>query len=270
MNLLIGENIRRLRRQRDLTQEEVAVHLGISPQSISKWERADGYPDITMLPSLANYFSISIDELIGMDKMAKTQKYDEIIDLWKENNRKGRHRDNVSLMRKSLKLFPNNSLLLVQLSTSLEKLDGTEEEKKRNLQESIAVQEQILHYSEDSEIRGATLYNICFAYWKNGEEEKALEQAGKLPNLYKARENALIYFLQGEKKREVAKTALVPLAMSLAAHLSVLAQEEENAAYFEKAEKILDILFDGEEDVITSIRSSLKERREAYDKTRER
>ncbi len=40
MNLLIGENIRRLRRQRDLTQEEVAVHLGISPQSISKWERA--------------------------------------------------------------------------------------------------------------------------------------------------------------------------------------------------------------------------------------
>lgn len=39
MNLLIGENIRKLRRRRDLTQEEVAAHLGISPQSISKWER---------------------------------------------------------------------------------------------------------------------------------------------------------------------------------------------------------------------------------------
>lgn len=43
MNLLIGENIKRIRRERDLTQEEVAAHLGISFQSISKWERGDGY-----------------------------------------------------------------------------------------------------------------------------------------------------------------------------------------------------------------------------------
>ena len=51
MNLRIGENIRRLRRERNLTQEEVAAHLGISFQSVSKWERCDGYPDITMLPA---------------------------------------------------------------------------------------------------------------------------------------------------------------------------------------------------------------------------
>ena len=78
MNLLIGENIRRLRRQRDLTQEEVAAHLGISPQSISKWERAEGYPDITMLPALANYFGVSVDELIGMEKIAKSQKKEQL------------------------------------------------------------------------------------------------------------------------------------------------------------------------------------------------
>lgn len=145
MNLLIGENIRRLRRQRDLTQEEVAAHLGISFQAISKWERADGYPDITMLPSLANYFGVSVDELIGMDEIAKSEKYDEINRLWTENNAKELHHDNVILIRNSLKTFPNNALLLVQLSTSLEKLDGTEEEKARYLRESIAVQEQILH-----------------------------------------------------------------------------------------------------------------------------
>ena len=56
MTLLICENIKRLRRERNLTQEEMAAHLGISFQSISKWERGDGYPDITMLPTLANYF----------------------------------------------------------------------------------------------------------------------------------------------------------------------------------------------------------------------
>ncbi len=59
MELMIGEKLKKLRRHRDLTQEEVATHLGISYQAISKWERGDGYPDITMLPALANYFAVS-------------------------------------------------------------------------------------------------------------------------------------------------------------------------------------------------------------------
>ena len=141
MNLLIGENIKRIRRERDLTQEEVAAHLGISFQSISKWERGDGYPDITMLPALANYFEMSVDELLGMSEIEKNDKYDEINRVWTENNKNGLHSENVALMRQALKTFPNNALLLVQLSTSLEKLGGTDDEKLRYLRESIAVQE---------------------------------------------------------------------------------------------------------------------------------
>ena len=119
MNLLIGENIKRMRRNRNLTQEEMAAHLGISFQSVSKWERGDGYPDITMLPALANYFGISVDELLGMSEIAKKAQYDEINRMWDENNKKGLHSENVALMRQSLKTFPNNALLLVQLSLSL-------------------------------------------------------------------------------------------------------------------------------------------------------
>lgn len=133
MNLLIGENIKRIRCERNLTQEEVATHLGISFQSISKWERGDGYPDITMLPALANYFGISIDDLIGMSKLEKTNKYNEINIIWSENNKNGLHSENVTLMKQALKTFPNDALLLVQLSTSLEKLDGTEDEKNKIL-----------------------------------------------------------------------------------------------------------------------------------------
>ena len=69
MELYIGNTLKKLRLTTGLTQEEVATQLGISPQSISKWERGDGYPDITMLPALANYFCITVDELIGMDKI---------------------------------------------------------------------------------------------------------------------------------------------------------------------------------------------------------
>ena len=89
MTLLIGENIKRLRRERNLTQEEMAAHLGISFQSISKWERGDGYPDIAMLPTLANYFGVSVDELLGISVIEKNDKYNEINSLWNGNNKKG-------------------------------------------------------------------------------------------------------------------------------------------------------------------------------------
>lgn len=180
MKLTIGGKIRSLRRQRDLTQEEMAAHLGISFQAISKWERGDGYPDITMLPILANYFSVSIDELMGLSESAKLQKLQELNRIWEENDSTGLHRKNVDLMKEGLRIFPNHGLLLAQLSVSLEKLDGTEEEKADNLRKSIAVQEQILRYGEDSEIRGAALYNICFSYWKLGERSKAAECARRL------------------------------------------------------------------------------------------
>lgn len=262
MNLLIGENIKRIRRERNLTQEEVAAHLGISFQSISKWERGDGYPDIAMLPALSNYFGISIDELLGMSEITKNEQYNEINRLWDENNKNGMHTENVALMRQALKTFPNNDLFLVQLSTSLEKLDGTDDEKRRYLRESIAIQEQILRYGEDSEVRGATLYNICFAYWKIGEYDKALKQAKKLPNLYKARENALIYFLNGEEKHKVAKEAITPLAWVISHHMTALYETENNALYLSKAEQILDILFEGETEnsIIKSIREQIRKR----------
>ena len=248
MNLQIGEKIRLLRRERGYTQEEMAAHLGISYQAISKWERGDGYPDITMLPALARYFSVTVDELIGMDQIASADVYNRINSQWAENNKTGHHLENVALMRESLKQFPNDALLLVQLSTSLEKLEGTEGEKREWLKESLAVQEQILRYGEDSEVRGATMYNICFAYEKLGQHEKALEQAKKLPNLYKARENALVYFLEGEEKRQVAKSALIPLSWALEHHLKALAETERDERYLEKIEKINDILFEGNRD----------------------
>ena len=108
-------------------------------------------------------------------------------------------------------------------------------------------------------MRGATLYNICFAYWKVGEFDKALEQARKLPNLYKARENALVYFLKGEERHKIAKEALTPIAWVIAHHLTALYETENDPAYLSKASQILDILFseDKEDDFIKSIRERI-------------
>ena len=62
-NLKIGEKIRAKRRERDLTQEELANILGVSKAAVSKWENEESFPDITMLPQIAQLFHITMDEL---------------------------------------------------------------------------------------------------------------------------------------------------------------------------------------------------------------
>ena len=257
----IGEKIKQLRRERELTQEILAEFLGVTAQSISKWERGDGYPDITMLPTLANYFEVSVDELIGMDEISSANRLDDINRKWQENRALGNHKENVELMRSALKIYPNNALLLIQLSASLERLDGTEKEKKEYLKESIMLHEQILRYCDDSEIRGAALSNISDAYFRYGDYEKAIEYATKLPNLYKTRETALVRILKDDaEKNEVAKSAIEPLVWLLSYHLTALSETENDTHYKDKIIKMLDALFDGNEsDFIAKIRKKASE-----------
>ena len=68
MNIKIGEKIKQLRKRDGRKQEELATVLGVSPQAVSRWEANGGYPDIELLPAIANYFNISIDELFGYSR----------------------------------------------------------------------------------------------------------------------------------------------------------------------------------------------------------
>ena len=83
MNIYLGKNLKRLRLEKNLTQEKLADFLGVSFQSISKWERGDTYPDITMLPEIASFFKVSIDELLGVNK---AQEEEEIKRLLEEHD----------------------------------------------------------------------------------------------------------------------------------------------------------------------------------------
>lgn len=72
--MTIGKNIKRLRQNKGLTQEQLGEVLGITGQAVSKWENGSALPDIPALPKLANYFGITIDELMGYKLNALTYK----------------------------------------------------------------------------------------------------------------------------------------------------------------------------------------------------
>ena len=65
-NIKINEQIAFLRKQKGLTQEELAKSLGVTNQAVSKWESAQCCPDIALLPDIAKLFEVSVDELMGL------------------------------------------------------------------------------------------------------------------------------------------------------------------------------------------------------------
>ena len=66
-SIQIGKIISANRKGKGITQEELAQHLGVSKPAVSKWESGQSYPDILLLPVLAAYFNISVDELLGYE-----------------------------------------------------------------------------------------------------------------------------------------------------------------------------------------------------------
>lgn len=65
MQLNIGTKIKELRRRDGRTQEALAEALGVTNQAVSRWESGGSYPDMEIVPAIANYFHVSIDELFG-------------------------------------------------------------------------------------------------------------------------------------------------------------------------------------------------------------
>ena len=108
MNIYIGENIRRLRQGRQITQEQLSVSMGVSCAAVSKWERGETLPDISLLPLLAHFFGVSIDELMGYDA-ARIEE--EIVFFLEEHGRlfrEGKKEEYTRLSEEAYRKYPND------------------------------------------------------------------------------------------------------------------------------------------------------------------
>ena len=81
MNIKIGAIIKKLRQENNITQDTLATAIGVTPQAISRWESEGGYPDIELLPLLADFFSVSTDELLGYKL---SEREEELANIKKE------------------------------------------------------------------------------------------------------------------------------------------------------------------------------------------
>lgn len=153
MTIYFGENLKKLRKEKSMTQETLAEFLGVSFQTISKWERGEAYPDITMLPVISSFFNVSIDGLIGVDKSQKEQKINEYLKLYDEMKLK-----DLSLtyneFKKAVKEFPGDFRLLIRYMELLqEEKDFVRGEYGKNSKEIMSIYENIQNHCTDDSIR---------------------------------------------------------------------------------------------------------------------
>lgn len=119
MTIYFGENLKKLRKSKELTQEALADFLGMSFQAISKWERGDTYPDITMLPVISSFFNVSVDSLLGIDMIEKEKRINEYSKEYSRlltENKIGEARE---MLKIAIAEFPGNYDLLAKYLNTL-------------------------------------------------------------------------------------------------------------------------------------------------------
>ena len=187
----IGQTIKRLRKERNLTQDELAEQLNVTAQAVSKWENETGLPDISQIIPLASVFGVSTDILFGIEGASENdealrivQKADEIKEYGKQNT----YLRAYDMMIDGLKKYPNNMTLLnncIRLGLALALPENgylySAERAKEICAETIRQANLIISYSKNiSEIMAAR-QSLIFLYSSEGRYDKATVEAQNFP-----------------------------------------------------------------------------------------
>lgn len=186
MQLNIGENIKRLRRKKDVTQETLAEHMHVSAAAVSKWERNETLPDISMVIPLASYFNVSTDEILGLDSEKNEERIKQYLD---ENNRLaaiGKSYERFDLITKAYNEFPDDWRIIeaymwqLNYDPNCTEPYGSEVHKD----ELYRLCERVLDECTVDKTRYAALSIIGGLYLLDGEREKAIETAKRFPDYW--------------------------------------------------------------------------------------
>jgi len=222
MQIDLGNNIRALRRRDKKTQEELADVLGVTSQAVSRWESGGSFPDMNLIPSIANYFGVSIDELFGCTNQ-RQQRIDELDRQIREMLRQNYGVDKnitecIALAREALVEFPGNEKLMLCLASALYKAGGvrygeshfTDDEgysvydvqKHRTYaewREAIPLYEKAMQSLPNGALRDQAMEELSQLYLNMGEYEKSGALADSAPSLWNSKEFLRAWAFDGKR-----------------------------------------------------------------------
>lgn len=175
MNLNIGEKISAFRKEQSKTQEQLADYVGVSVAAVSKWETKQSYPDITLLPSIADFFEVSIDALLDYRIMDNEKNVENIRMAISEAERNSDYKTALPLIFGALRKYPNNIELLKSAGSMLQTRAWDSETREQDFKDSINYYEKALKCSVDEREKLWLKRSVSFVYDAMGDTKRALE-----------------------------------------------------------------------------------------------
>ena len=207
MKLNIGETIKRLRKEREITQEEFAEVLGVSCQSVSRWENSLCYPDIELIPTIASFFGISTDKLMGIDDITEKENIEKYLERFQLAISKGEINECIVIAREGVKEYPNNYVLLNKLMYALfcsgddgSNIPEWEENMAKYDSEIIALGERIMKYCPDINLRLEAASRLAFNHILHGRKELGKQIYETFPSMELCKERQMWWALEKEEK----------------------------------------------------------------------
>lgn len=240
MDINISTNLRDLRRERGNTQEDLANFLSISIQAVSKWERGEGYPDIILLPKIAAFYNVSVDDLLGVGEIRKRERIDRYFAESRKLQNVGKVPEAVALWREALKEFPNDHTVISELAHALFYQNSSDRER---FKEVIELEERILRESTNQGLRDRAVQLLCYSYNHLDDYEKAKEYAETASSIDCSNQLLLSNILKDDESDIFNKELITVLADYIGLctyHLNSVPWEKRHEFYL----KILEMIFD--------------------------
>ena len=247
----LGERIKELRLRDGRTQESLANELGVTAQAVSRWEKSICYPDMELIPPIANVFGVSIDELFGYDN-ERAKKVDALAEKINEMNRENNGADVsmdacIALARESLIEFPGSEKLTLALASALYNAgyvrygefhvndpdgyscyDTARHRTYAEWQEAVRLYEKLLPTLTDGEMRQRAMVELAQLYANLGEHEKAMRLAESAPDFSASKTFLRIKAFDGAESVAAYGEALLETVRTSAELVECIVLTDEN------------------------------------------
>ena len=258
MKLQFGATLRQLRRERDLTQEELAEILNVSTQSVSRWENNVCYPDMELLPAIALVFETTVDQLLGVSKANEDQKVGEYLKRFQSIISMGDIQSCIEIAREGVSNWPGNFRLMNKLMYALfasgssdADIPDWEENMKRYDAEIVSLGERIMKYCPDQEIRLEATARLAFHHCEMGRKAQGRAVYEMLPSQKYCREIQMWWGLEEEEKLPHVRQQIHQGCNALGAGMynmieGRLLPDEELILVYEKIFALDRLIYDGD------------------------
>ena len=234
----LGEKIKSLRKQKNISQEVFANYLGVSFQAVSKWENGNTMPDVTMIPAIASFFGISTDELFDFNLFEIEKQVEAICaESWKYRNSDVAKSEEI--LRKGLQRYPGNDIILNNLLYTLD--------YQTRAEEVISICKSLIASTKNDSVKYDACRILATCYKENGQVDLIKPTLEMIPEIYFTKLELMASLLDGEdsyeatqKQKNISAENLIDMLIIAGKYLKKLGENEKAISQFRIAKKIMD------------------------------